>query len=459
MIRPAETILVRINKIFLASILSICISSHIRPTDVTLTVFVHGIMSIQPHLTVSNIMRFMKDKIHKSIYATTVELMRMEPYFHYNQAMQGFGLLPLNPEVLNKTSAPNAIARIYQEMTRLATGSSANNFYYTFGWSGLMSASRRYQDAKELFIALESECAKLKKRGLNPKIRLIGYSHGGNVCLNLAAVHQDFFPNSLLKIDELILIGVPIQVETDYFVNDPIFKKIYHFYSPHDRIQQIDLFSFNRFFSRKRFVNRKKFKMPKNLMQIELKFVRTLKAKNETQKKKFINLTRDFSKPENLSGSSPLLRNISPGHIELWFFGWSPQHYRSDFIFAPLPALVAIPHIMHAIHQVEDSLTNPYTVVVDVRPDHEMLLIKQYKPEKVAFALPFATKQQLVHMNELAQLARPDNYSTAEYNQKIKHAHEKAMCIFDAEMSSGRRYNHAAERRKRKRIKAFCRVK
>lgn len=403
-------------------------------------------------------MRFMKDKIHKSIYANTVELMRNDPYFHYNQAMQGLGLIPLDPSVLNKTSGPNAIARIYQEMTALATGSSANNYYYTFGWSGLMSPSRRYQDAQELFVALEAEKAKFKKRGLNAKIRLIGYSHGGNVCLNLAAVHTDFFPHSNLTIDELIMIGVPIQIETDHFVNHPIFKKIYHFYSPHDRIQQVDLFSFNRFFSRKLFINRKTLKLPKKLMQIELKFVRTIEAKNTLKKKHYINITRDFTKPENFSGNSRLLRNISPGHIELWFFGWSPQHYRANFIFAPLPALVAIPHIMHAIQQVEHNLTNPYPVIVDVRPDHEMLLIKQYKPKQVAFALPFATKEQIAHMNKLAQKAHPENYTTEEYNQKITRAHQQATCLFDAERNAGKVYNRRRERRMRKRIKAFCAI-
>lgn len=45
------------------------------------TIFVHGIMSIQPHLTVQNIMRFIRDDVHHTIYSKTVEYMRLDPFF------------------------------------------------------------------------------------------------------------------------------------------------------------------------------------------------------------------------------------------------------------------------------------------------------------------------------------------------------------------------------------------
>ena len=57
----------------------------------------------------------------------------------------------------------------------------------------------------------------------------------------------------------LALLGTPIQVETDYLINSPIFKKIYNFYSRADQVQMLDFFSFKRFFSRKKFTKRYNF--------------------------------------------------------------------------------------------------------------------------------------------------------------------------------------------------------
>ena len=117
-------------------------------------------------------------------------------------------------------------------------------------------------------------------------------------------------------------------------------------------------------------------------------------------------------------------------YIELWFFGWSPEHYRRNFVFAPLPALVSIPHIMHSIHQVEHTLDTTHTVIADVRPQHEVLLIKQYKPEISAHVLPFATQEQIKQMSNLADLAKPENYSDLIYNRYIQTSFEKAICHF-----------------------------
>ncbi len=53
-------------------------------------------------------------------------------------------------------------------------GINRTNYYYTYGWSGLLSAKSRYNDAKKLFIALEQEVDRLKRQNLNPRIRIIG---------------------------------------------------------------------------------------------------------------------------------------------------------------------------------------------------------------------------------------------------------------------------------------------
>src|SRR5260221_10216812 len=181
--------------------------------EVWVTIFVHGIMSIQPHLTIQNVMRFVRDDVHHTIYSKTVEYMRLNPYFYLNQAMQEFGLKKIDLNDLQTGHATNAIAHIYDDVTKLVYPAETNH-YYTFGWSGLLSPTSRYADAVKLLEQLTDELEeKYWKNGIFPKIRLVGYSHGGNVCLNIAAARQNVYPHSPISIDELILVGVPIQTE------------------------------------------------------------------------------------------------------------------------------------------------------------------------------------------------------------------------------------------------------
>lgn len=60
--------------------------------------YIHGIMSITPHLNVGNFMRFMNDNVLHTLYAKQVEFIRNDPFFQYAQAMQQIGLHKLDPE-------------------------------------------------------------------------------------------------------------------------------------------------------------------------------------------------------------------------------------------------------------------------------------------------------------------------------------------------------------------------
>lgn len=397
-----------------------------EPKDVWITVFVHGIMSIKPHLNMSNFMRFMQDDIGNTVYENTVELMRLDPFFYKNQAMQGFGLIPVTIDDASLTSSANAMAKIYDQVTEWTKKGQEKNYYYTFGWSALLSPSMRYFDAKDLFDQLVDEIEKFKQKGITPKVRLVGYSHGGNVCLNVAAIRQDFYPLSPLSIDELILIGIPIQTENDYLVSDQIFKKVYSFYSDGDRIQQIDCFAFNRFFSRKTFKNRRFFKVPSKVTQINLKIMRTVNADCCIKDKK-IRLAGNFDDPSIISGTSHLLRDVSAGHIELWFFGWAPQHYRKNFILKPLPVFVFIPRIIHYIELHKDKWCNPASLIVDMRPEHEKMIIKQYKHGHSYAVVPFATKKEFEILEKTGLKSQPDSYTAEEYEQHIRDSFDKAV--------------------------------
>ncbi len=390
----------------------------------------------------------MKDAIGNTTYLHTVNLMRQDPYFYLNQAMQGYGLKKIDLFDIQKGNATNAIARIFEETTQL-TGSNTINHYYTFGWSGLMSPSARYKDSKKLFHALIAELNTFWEQGIHPKVRLIGYSHGGNVCLNLAAIRQDKYPLTPLTIDELILLGVPIQTETDYLVTDQIFKKIYNIYSYTDRIQPIDFFSFNRFFSGRKFKSRRNFKVPPKVVQLQLKLVRSKKTKKYDKRKRH-KLALNFDNPAIVSGTSHLLRNVSPGHIEFWFFGWTPRNYRQDFVLAPLPVLLILPYIIHEVQQVEGQLATPYPIIVDVRPEFEVMLIKQYRRNKFSKVIPFISQKDIKRFSEIALQTKPDEYSDDTYNKHISYAFEQAKKDFKKNKPKKGRVSRRSRRMRKK---------
>jgi hypothetical protein len=414
------------------------------------TIFVHGIMSIQPHLTLQNVMRFVRDDVKDTVYSKTVEYMRLDPYFYLNQAMQEFGLKKIDINDLQPGHAASAIAHIYDDVTKLVSPSTTSH-YYTFGWSGLLSPSARYNDSVKLLQALTKELEeKYWTQGIFPKIRLIGYSHGGNVCLNIAAARQNTMPESTLSIDELILAGVPIQTETDYLSNDPIFKKIYHFFSQTDRIQRIDFFSFNRVFSRRYFRNSNNFRVPKKLMQIDMKFTRSARTRRDTAKRRAAMV--DYSKPGIISGKSRLLRDCSPGHLEFWFFGWSPKHYRDSFVMHPLPAFITIPYVLHYIKQIRSDIVTPYPITVDIRPEFDTMIIKQRKYAHFNHIFPFIPREERDKLTAIAYKVAIDSSFEEEYLQHVEDAFEKAkeyFQVYDDRKSRSGSYKRNRRMRKR----------
>ncbi len=109
--------------------------------------------------------------------------MRKDQFFYKNQAMREIGLHRADPNDVGEGKAANAMARLFEEMN-VIVGGQKNNYYYTYGWSGLLSPKTRYKDAELFFIALEKELQKYHDQGIYPRVRVIGYSQGGNVCLN-----------------------------------------------------------------------------------------------------------------------------------------------------------------------------------------------------------------------------------------------------------------------------------
>ncbi len=398
--------------------------------EVWLNVFVHGIMSIKPHVSWNNFMLFVKDEIDGTLYEKTVELMREDPFFYKNQAMQRIGLHRVDPT--NTTDNSSATLSYTMEEINKHYGLQKTSHYYTFGWSGLLSQKRRYQDGKDLFISLEKEIENVRKQYDNPniKVRVIGYSHGGNVSLNLGLVHQKYFPKSTLSIDELVLLGTPVLTDTDYLINDPLFKKIFNLYSLSDRVQTLDFFAPKQFFSSRLFRSRKGFTLPKKLVQIQLKVTR---CKDSTRRcpKKF-ELAKNLNKPSIVYGKKGLLRDVSPGHFELWFFGWTPVRYRDHYPLHPLPTVSLAPVITYHADKISSSLTPDQPVVADIRPEHNIILFRPKKDYRVHSTIPYLPPEKQEQLRRTILKHEPKLYTDEIYNDHIQDAVRNSRQIMEA---------------------------
>jgi hypothetical protein len=371
------------------------------------TIFIHGIMNIKPHINVNNFIHFMCDEVENTIYAKTVDCMRKNSFFYQNQPMQNYGLQAINQQLtIGDASAATAhLYKMVETMTNLDQDYE-DHLFYTYGWSGLLSAKKRLQESQQLFDEL---CALKREIELTynkkPKFRIIGYSHGGNVALNLGVIAQNY-PKKKITIDELILIGTPIQHETDYLVCEPIFKDVYNVYSQLDRIQKSDFFSFHRFFSGKTFESRKDFIVPKNVHQIRIRI----------SQDKFPD--RPLSLKQHLQnlGQRRRFRDKSPGHIELWFYGWTPSKYRKNFPLAPLPITILLSHIiaqLKALHEI------PTRCTFELRPEHAISIIRA---KDKLFPQKFLSKKQLEQLKQITEQIMPKKQTKNDYEEQIAQA-------------------------------------
>lgn len=379
-----------------------------------ITVLIHGSFSLRPHLTIKNIVKMLNDTIEESIYYRSTEINRRDPFFYKNQAMAGLGMHKIDFHHPHNTAAAPIIAASFEEISK-HIGNNPSDEYYTFGWSGLVSNKLRYLESAFLHQDLERLIKKLKDEGHEPKVRLIGYSHGGNLALQLGALHTTKPISSQFHVDELWLIGTPIQVETDYLINSPIFKRIFNFYSRADRLQTLDFFSFKRFFSRKKFSPRHNFKLPDKLTQIRIKIT--------GYEPKSSNVPFDISACNNPQFLKKHFKeiNFDPGHFELWFMGWTILTYRNIFPLYPLPTLTFLPIITKYIEEESEKGKIPHDIVAHIKPDCNTVEIKPYHTVKSRYKKIFTFMDQdlLKHMKLHAAKFMPDDYNIKMYNQKV----------------------------------------
>lgn len=373
--------------------------------EVWLTIFVHG--SFGSTLGLLNAYQVINDNVEGTSYKKVVSKMRRDPFFFREQPLLQKGLVWVRPTFdLRKNDgkkyAAYPMCNVYKEMTEKVCPGKEKNYFYTFGWSGLVSQRRRRLEAVRFYNELDSKLRKYHKKGIHPKLRVLAHSHGGNVVANIGAISRllqgetheaqncpedlknslagmqeiidglpekkyrkkrtsqkrwDYKPRSKkLAIDEVILWGMPVQPETDTLFASPTFKNVYHFYSDEDLVQRIDWFSTKQGYSDRRFnldrinaLGDKKNRLVQARVSVERVLAEEQK-KEKTEKKPTSFWSVLFS-----GGSLIVPSSKNPTHRELWFFSWHDKNETErKFVLAPFPVVVFSPLFVQLIKQAPD---------------------------------------------------------------------------------------------------------
>lgn len=373
--------------------------------DLWMIIFVHGTLGARGNASFSNLYRIMVDDVENSTYEKAVNIIRDNPYIYQNQPIQECGLIPVNCTNRQPGQAAALFAHLFDTLLKQTYPAIQDTRPYTYGWSGVLSETIRYKNAARFYNELLAEYQKLSinNPGKKVKIYIVGYSHGGTVALQLARVFEKEKIDQPLTIDTLVLLGTPIQNETDHLVLSPLFKKVYHIYSRGDKVQKMDFFSFKRFFSYRRFNDDSRFVTPEKVVQIELK----LKP-----------WRRDYKKNERARSI-----NRSPGHIELWFFGWTQGMYRAEFPLNPLPTACLIPTIINAT---QSAMPHETDVVVELYPMSEKCFVRKRHYFKKIQA-PGISYSTLTKLRETARAECPTtSFNRTDYLQHMKNAVNQA---------------------------------
>lgn len=383
--------------------------------NAVMTIFVHG--TLKPaEFSFSTLLKIVSDRTDNTLYSRAISYMRHDPVLFQGHAVQELGLKPIimTEDTPHKTA--RTVAQMYNLQNRTLNISDEPQLYYTFGWSGLLSQTKRYIAAEDLYHQLTKELKNLKKIHLNPFVRIIAFSHGGNVVLNLSAVqNSDPFVKEPLIIDEFISISTPIQRETDHLVTDPMFKSVYHLYSKEDNIQALDMFSSQQFFSKRQFSQRSSFYIPEKLCQVRIRTTRNVKWKEKI---------KDIEFPyQVLDKRRVRLIHKDPKHTEMWCFKWGAHWYREKFPFNPVPLMAFIPTIIHTLKTYQPEKRN---VTLDIAPTEYGALIKQRR-FMFTQAVPFLPKETYNNIMKLAELQQPKDYTLELQEEHVALALQKAQ--------------------------------
>lgn len=368
-----------------------------------ITIFVHGTFAVRHHLAPTTAFKIISDNIGNSSYFQHVLSLRNEDHFFKNHAMQPLGLLPITNRARHNAIGAWLIKDMYDKVQQVYYPSRKTE-YYTFGWTGLVSNTARFCEAQAFYHQLNHLCNEYKKtKRCIPRIQIVAYSHGGNVALNLARIDSLLPVHQRLPvaIDELILLGVPMQRDTSQYASSALFKRVINIYSQKDYIQKIDPTVVGNLFSNRR-IKRSIYEDHANVVQqVQLK----------------------VCVPHNSTSKRERFIDISPTHYEFWFFGW-PRHtyamYRYTFPLYPLPLVVLTPSIIKVLDEQIASGISP----TKRYPNSVMTLFPHNGQAHIRRRHNFSTKQVVPWISP-KQLSTLQEYAFSYYPREIEEFDER----------------------------------
>lgn len=373
-------------------------------------VFVHGIMNIEAHLNTSTLIHLFNDDIENTLYKKNILMVRTDPFFQQSQPIQGIGLIPVDMKKIAPGYAAGAMAHLFEK--QLQHNAECEHVYYTYGWSSLLSISERYKAAERLYAELSAQIKQYQAQGHQVKVMAVGYSHGANILLSLAGIKRENRAIDPFTINTLVLIGAPIQCETDHLITDSLYEKVYHLYSNADVPQTLDFFTSKRFFSERIFRARKGFELPDKLTQVNVIFLK--RAGGNDKKLPCCNNTC----------RSSMMRDVSPGHTELWFFGWTQCSYRANLPFCPLPVATLIPSLLHYIERAEPCLDPAKSAYMKIDTYHNTVTIKNNRKGRVVLQDQWINNK-IDQYVQLANQFKP-GYTREYYKERRQKAYDLA---------------------------------
>ena len=383
--------------IFILCIINIQASTH-PAKKLTLRVFVHG--SLRPRGKISDMIAIKKDRnVADTDYGRTNNYLRNHSFTRESQPMQDLGLHRIT---YKSPDSSKLAAAIISELNN-----KKDELVYTFGWTGLLSRSGRKEEGIKFYNELAQEIKILRSQNIDPRIEIIAFSHGGNVALNM--VHA-FNNNPEFIVDELILIGTPVQRDTDHLINSKLFSGIYHFYSSEDLAQGLDHLSGNCHYCHQRFAPRKGFRLPKKLKQIRIRVKKAFTPKCPSSDK-----NRVCVDPDKYSVF------VDPGHIEMWFFGWCARGYREDYPLYPLPIAIFTPWLVKVINHLPSDAPH---ITANIYPQAGCLSLAfgTFCKTWEEFNLPFISCTDLQELKEWSLSRKPRCDVEKVYRQVIHEA-------------------------------------
>ena len=447
-----------------------------------MTVFVHG--TFGSLLGLLSLFQTLQDNVSGTTYKKVVGKMRKDPFFYNNQPMMQKGLVKIDSSQAPRNNEKNKpaiypIVQAYQEIESKIAPNSKNHFY-TFGWSGLMSQKRRRFEAIRFYNAISEEIEEYKKQGINPKLRIIAHSHGGNLTLNFGAIKKivnnldqpgniektahnndekeslenmfqeiknlktkkeittqvkpskryDYIPvNKVLVIDQFIMLGTPIQPETESFAFYDPFKKVYSLYSGEDVIQSLDWASTKRYYSDQRFNLLSFFTTKKEIYNKVIQAKIMVGRQNQSTKtdvtktNTLVAANNSDEKQETpsfwgklLSGKNPFSKQTpDPTHKELWFMSWDQNKNKINDLLSPLPTVVIIPLFLSAMEKIDVKINDIDLNIKQTKNNFTLSVLKHNdKKQQAKSSIPLTvierTKEKILDW-------KPEDLShTTEFN-------------------------------------------